>query len=278
MYSKYKREMSNSSNPIVLITGGSSGIGLAMAHEFAIRKFNLLLVSNQTDVLTQCKVDIESKYGIDCHVFSIDMTKKEAAMQIFEFCKDRQLEVDILVNNAGILVFSEVVETPLQKLESILQLHIQTPTALCKLFGEQMKAKHIGHILNVSSISAVMPYPGISLYGPSKTYMRYFSKAFRSEMKRYNVNVTCLIPGATETALYDPNRVNLKLAKQLGVMQTAEVVAQKAIRAMFNKKGESVPGWLNKLTVVALPLIPSGVIEMIHKHSNILQKGNKALG
>lgn len=278
MYSKYNREMSNTSRPVVLITGGSSGIGLAMAHEFAARKFDLLLVSNQTETLEQCEVELESKYGISCSIFSIDMTENYAAKQIFNYCINQQLDVEILVNNAGMLVFSEVVETPLQKLEAILQLHIQTPTALCKLFGEVMKVKRKGHILNVSSISAVMPYPGISLYGPSKTYMRYFSRALRCEMKMYNVNVTCLIPGATETALYDPNRVNLKLAKQLGVMQTADVVVQKALKAMFNKRAECIPGWLNKLTVVALPLIPSVVIEMINKHSTILEKGNKALG
>lgn len=108
--------------------------------------------------------------------------------------------------------------------------------------------------------------------------MRYFSRALRSEMKLYNVNVTCLIPGATETGLYDPNRVNLTLAKQLGVMHTADVVAKKAIDAMFKNKAECIPGWLNKLTVASLPWIPSFVIEMINRHSTILQKGNKALG
>lgn len=270
--------MKDNSNPFVLITGGSSGIGLALAHAFAARKYNLLLVSNQTDVLDECKSTFESIYGVKCNIFNVDMIAKDSALRIFEFAQTHAPDIEILVNNAGMLVFSEVVETPLVKLEAILQLHIQTPSALCKLFGEKMKANRKGHILNVSSISAVMPYPGISLYGPSKTYMRYFSRAFRSEMKLYNVNITCLIPGATETGLYDPNRVNLTLAKQLGVMQTADVVAKKAVDALFKNKAECIPGWLNKLTVISLPWIPSFVIEMINRHSTILQKGNKALG
>ena len=270
--------MKENSNPFVLITGGSSGIGLALAHAFAARNYNLLLVSNQANVLEECKSALESKYGIACNTFYIDMTVKESALCIFEFVQTHGLKIEVLVNNAGMLVFSEVVETPLVKLESILQLHIQTPTALCKLFGEKMKANRMGHILNVSSISAVMPYPGISLYGPSKTYMRYFSRALRSEMKLYNVNVTCLIPGATETGLYDPNRVNLTLAKQLGVMQTADVVANNAVDALLKNKAECIPGWLNKLTVISLPWIPTFVIEMINRHSSILQKGNKSLG
>jgi short-subunit dehydrogenase len=270
--------MKENSNSFVLITGGSSGIGLALAHEYAARNYNLLLVSNQVEALDECKSTLESKYGIACNTFNVDMIAKDSALRIFEFAQTHAPDIEILVNNAGMLVFSEVVETPLVKLEAILQLHIQTPSALCKLFGEKMKANRKGHILNVSSISAVMPYPGISLYGPSKTYMRYFSRALRSEMKLYNVNVTCLIPGATETGLYDPNRVNLTLAKQLGVMQTADVVAKKGIDAMFKNKAECIPGWLNKLTVASLPWIPSFVIEMINRHSTILQKGNKALG
>jgi short-subunit dehydrogenase len=71
----------------------------------------------------------------------------------------------------------------------------------------------------------------------------------------------------------------LKLSSiQFGVMQTADVVAKKAVDALFKNDAECIPGWLNKLTVISLPWIPSFVIEMINRHSNILQKGNKALG
>src|SRR5690606_14805701 len=149
---------------------------------------------------------------------------------------------------------------------------------LCRLFGEEMRKARHGFILNVSSISAVMPYPGISLYGPSKTYMRYFTRALRSEMKQYNIHVTCLIPGATATALYDPNRVNLSLAKRLGVMQSAEKVAKTGLKSLFKNQAESIPGILNKITVGVLPFIPAGVARLIHQKTKILNVGNQALG
>ena len=262
---------------IALVTGGSSGIGFAIAQKLAQQKINCLLVSNQQTELQQCKQIIQQEYGAQCYTLCKDLTFPTSAQEIFNYCVENNFEITMLINNAGMLVFAEVVSAAIEKVNAILQLHIYTPTMLCRLFGEQMKNKQDGFILNISSISAVMPYPGISLYGPTKTYMRYFTRALRNEMKIYNVKVTCLIPGATATALYDPNKINIALAIKLGIMQTAGNVAQKAIKALFKNKAECIPGILNKLTVWLLPLIPSWIIFQIHKRTNYLQKGNQAL-
>jgi uncharacterized protein len=261
-------------NRIALITGGSSGIGRAIAHELAGRGFSILLVSNRQTDLEQCKTEIELRYSVTCHTFCIDLIQENSARIVYDYTQQQKLEVGLLVNNAGILVFSEMVETPLEQINAILQLHVRVPAMLCKLFGSRMKQWRGGHILNVASISSVMPYPGISIYGPSKTYLRYFTRALRSEMKIYGVNITCLIPGATETALYDPNRVNLKLAMKFGVMHSPAFVAQKAIHALFRNKAECIPGWLNKITVRLIPFIPMQLIFLIHRNTNLLHKTN----
>ena len=265
-------------NKYALITGGSSGIGLATAHELAAKRYSLVLVSNQQELLRSTATEIISKYKVDCITLFVDLTDINAAKQIFDYCNKQQLCIEILVNNAGILVFSEVVATAAEKLNAILQLHINTPVMLCRLFGEQMKTRNSGYILNVSSISSVMPYPGISLYGPTKAFMRYFTRAPRHEMKIYNVRVTCLIPGTTATALYDPNRVNLKLATRVGIMKTAPFVEHKATSALLKNRAECIPGFINKLTVWFLPFVPSWVIYQLHRNTDILKKGNSALG
>jgi uncharacterized protein len=263
---------------IALITGGSSGIGLAMAHELAKLGNNLLLVSNQQKELEQSKSDIEGKYQVKCFTHYCDLAKSGAAYDIFDYCNQNIFEVEILINNAGMLLFSEVVSAPSEKIDIKLNLHMVTPTLLCRLFGEQMKQRRHGYILNVSSISAVMPYPGISLYGPTKTYIRYFTRAFRTEMNVHNVKVTCLLPGATATGLYDPNRVNLNLALRLGVMHQPEFVARKAIQALLENKAESIPGIMNKFVVVLFPYIPNFLISLIYRKTNLVAKGNSALG
>ncbi len=263
---------------VALITGGSSGIGLAIAHELAMRGFSLLLVSNQPALLAQSKIEIETRHAVKCYILFADLSLENAAQEVFDYTKLQGFEVDILINNAGILIFSETAETSTEKINSVLQLHVRIPTLLCRLFGKEMISKKSGYILNVSSISSVMPYPGISVYGPSKAYIRHFTRALRSELKIYGVNVTCLLPGATATALYDPNKINLKLATRLGIMHPPGFAARKAVRALFEKKPESIPGIINKLAVWIFPWIPAWLIYIIHKNTALVKKGNASLG
>jgi len=258
---------------IALITGGSSGIGLAIAHELAIRGYSPLLVSNQREELAVCRAELEELYKLKCYTLYLDLSDESAAARIFDYTKEQGMVVEVVVNNAGFMIFSEVTEAPIEKLQSILQVHMVTPTKICKLFGKEMKERRSGYILNTSSISSVMPYPGISLYGPSKTYMRYFTRALRSEMQEYGVQVTCLIPGATATPLHDAEKVNRRLYKRLHVMHSAEYVAARAVRALFRNKAECVPGFLNKLIMLVVPLVPTWLIELINHRTSWLKKG-----
>lgn len=133
-----------------------------------------------------------------------------------------------------------------------------------------MKERRHGYILNVSSISAVMPYPTISYYGPSKTFLRSFTRALRTELKPFNVHVTCLLPGATATSLYNNFDVNVALALRTGVMKRPESVAHSGVNALFKKRSECIPGTMNKLVVWLFPFVPSFLIHWI----NLLRKPN----
>lgn len=261
-----------------LVTGGSSGIGLAIARELAAKGYNILLVSNQAQALADCSALIRQEHGVDCIHQEADLSDPDSAKQIYAYCLDKNLVIDVLVNNAGMLIFSEVADVPETKLRTILNLHMHTPVLFCRLFGEAMRQRGTGFILNVASISAVMPYPGISLYGPTKTFMRQFTRAFRFEMQAHGVQVCAVLPGATETALYDPNKVNLKLAKRLGIMHSADFVAREAVEALFQGKAERIPGWLNRITVFILPAVPHFLIRFIYRHTGWLAKGKEILG
>jgi len=257
---------------VALITGGSSGIGLAIAHELARRGYSLLLVSNQQNELAVCQAEFEKQYELKCYTFYLDLARESAGSELFNFCQEQLMYVAVVVNNAGFMNFSEVAETPFEKVQAMLHVHMVTPTEICRLFGKEMKDRKSGFILNTSSISSVMPYPGISLYGPSKTYMRYFTRALRSEMKEYGVKVSCLIPGATATPLHDAEKVNMRLHKRLHIMHSAEYVASRAVRALFKNKAECVPGLLNKIIMLVVPLVPTWLIELINHRTNWLKK------
>lgn len=264
-------------NHFALVTGASSGIGLSIAIELAKRGVNLVIISNEIEKLKTISNEIKESYKVNCHFLNIDLTDKEAAKKVYAFCQLQSIRVSILVNNAGILLFSELYRADIKKLDSILYLHINTLTMMTRLFAQDMVQDKQGYILNVSSISAVMPYPGISVYGPTKSYVRMFSKAIRTELSIYNVKVSCLLPGATETGLYDPNRINITLAKKLGVMQTADYVANKAVVGLLGNKSEIIPGIMNKLIVYLLPLFPNILVKFLFKNTDLISKGNNAL-
>jgi short-subunit dehydrogenase len=92
------------------------------------------------------------------------------------------------------------------------------------------------------------------------------------------VKVCCLLPGATATGLYDPNRVNLVLALRLGVMHKPEFVAMKSVKALYSNSSECTPGILNKIVLMVFPIIPDFVISVVYGKSGLFKSGDKMLG
>jgi hypothetical protein len=262
----------NDARKYALVTGASSGIGWHISEELARRGYYIVAVSNQNDQLRNLKETLEKTYSISVVTVDKDLTQEDSAMQLLRFCQDNDLDIEVLVNDAGMFFFSEVTKADYETVKSILTLHILTPTLLCRLFGEQMAKKHRGYILNLSSITAMMPYPGISLYAPTKAYMRHFTRAFRSEMMLDNVRVTCLMPGATDTSLYSTGNINVSFLKKLGLMKNPQTVARAGIQALFRGKAVCIPGFFNKIIVIILPLIPRFIIEMITRRTSVVRK------
>jgi uncharacterized protein len=248
-----------------LVTGASSGIGWHLSRELAQRGYSIIAASNQPEQLAALKYELEKVFPIAVFTITINLAQTDAAQKLFDICESNNLEVDVLVNNAGILIIGEAMKVEHSRAAEILQLHMVTPALLCNLFGKKMTERKRGFILNVSSISAVMPYPTISLYGPTKTFVRSFTRAIRTEMKSDNIHVTCLLPGATATALYDSHNVNIPLAMKLGVMKKPESVARSGVNALFANRPEMIPGIINKILVAILPVIPNSLIAVIYK-------------
>lgn len=248
-----------------LVTGASSGIGWYISKELAQKGYSLVAVSNQDALLKKLKVELEEDYKVMVQTLECDLSCHDAANLVFDFCQKENIQIEVLVNNAGILIYGEVVDIEMEQTEKILNLHMNTPALLCRLFGKIMVDNKCGYILNVSSISAVMAYPMISLYGPTKTFLRYFSKALHIELKRNHVNVTCLLPGATSTPLYDIDEDKHSLALNLGVMKQPAEVAKAGVKALFKNKKESAPGILNKLTLLLLPFLPTFILQYFFK-------------
>lgn len=133
-----------------------------------------------------------------------------------------------------------------------------------------MKLRRSGHILIISSLAAYMPYPGLVFYSATKRFLLGFARALRTEMIDYNVNVSCVLPGAVSTQLYTLSESRRKLALRSGIMMPAGKLARKAVNAMLNRRARLVPGTINRISLVLLPLIPHRIIRWLLRHARLL--------
>jgi uncharacterized protein len=243
-----------------LITGASSGMGYEYARQLASMGVHLIAVSNEDEKLHQICTELSEQYAVKTLPVYMDLACTEAASELFEYCKSQQLEVDILINNAGIFFYDEIVEVAPERGKIITLLHMVTPSLLCAYFGKEMKQRKKGYILNMSSISAYMPYPGISYYASTKRYLKTFSRALRSELIDHKVSVSCVCPGAVATNLFDKNKVDYDKALKWGIMMRSEKVVRIALRGLFRKKSVITPGFINHIFVALVRITPQWLI------------------
>jgi short-subunit dehydrogenase len=250
-----------------LITGASSGIGLAFSRELASRGFNILLISNQAIELNNAGKELREKYKICIETLVVDLAHAEAAQEVFEHCKKNYFEIEILINNAGIFFYKDISKTDKSLINKILYLHIFTPTLLSKLFATDWKnAQKSGFILNMVSIAAYMKFPGITLYEATKAYLRTFSHSICEEFDRKQISVTTICPGAVATDLYNLSSKYQKLGVRIGIIITPEKLAKNAVNQMFKRKKQYIPaGFINRITIGFTAKMPHFFIQKIKK-------------
>lgn len=254
-----------------LVTGASSGIGFAYAEELARRSFPLVIVSNEEQAIREKGEYLAGEYGVDVIALYRDLAVPGAARELYDTCQERGVEVDVLINNAGMFFYYEILQAKAGVVEKMLYLHVTTPTQLCYYFGQEMKRRRHGYILNMSSLSCWLPYPGITLYASTKRYLKSLSRGLRSELRDYGVSVTVLCPGAIATNLYNLSDNLKSLAIHLGIMMRPEKLARKGINALFRRRYLLVPGLLNKVFTPIAMIIPHGLVRWIMRKTGSLR-------
>jgi short-subunit dehydrogenase len=237
-----------------LITGGSSGLGEAMAKNLAAKGHRLVLVSENSTALARVKKDCHEAGAASVDALTFDLFKPDAADQLYSTCVTKDIAVDILINCAGIFLNIEKEMRDMQCIENIINLHIVSLTKLCFLFGRGMIARRNGYIMNISSIAAGITDPASLTYGPTKRYIRSFSEAIHCDWREHNVRVTCLTPGGIKTNLFASNDVFIPPIIRRTLI-TADVCAAKGLSAMFRGKARVTPGLFGKLQLLFLLII-----------------------
>ena len=248
-----------------LITGAASGIGRAFAKECAKKQIPLLLVDINEQALSQTANDIKQNYNIEIHTLTLDLSKPDAPQKCFDFCDQNDLQIDLLANIAGIFMFDPLLDADPARTNLMIDLHAKTVTNMSCLFGQRMRQRRYGFIMNMASMSAWMPMPGIATYNATKSYIRSMSRSLRFELKPWNVSVTTVCPGGCDTPLLPlPDNIRT-LAVNLGCLMSPQKLACKALNATLKRKKQTIPGIINHLIRAFIVIIPDWLISFIQK-------------
>jgi short-subunit dehydrogenase len=244
-----------------LITGGSMGIGRAIAYECAGRNMNLLLVSLPEPELEMTADNIRKKFGVVVHTFAIDLTERDAPEKVYSWCKENQWQVNILVNNAGRAGTAIFEDSSFEYNDIRIQLNIRALVCLTYFFLKDLKTLDRSYILNIGSFSAFYSIPYKSVYCASKAFVLRFSRSLNAELKNTPVSVTVVCPNGVKTNPDTYKRISTHGLLTRSVILSAEEVARIAVNGMFKNKVLVIPGFSNKLLFIISKVIPPGVTE-----------------
>jgi hypothetical protein len=266
-----------STTEYVLITGGSTGIGLELAKIFAENGHNLILVARDNGELQAAKSQLNVN-DIDVVTISKDLFEPDAAFELYDEIKQKGLDVAILVNDAGQGQYGLFAETDIQRDLEIVQLNILSLLTLTKLFLKDMLDRGEGKILNLSSIASKAPGPWNSVYHGTKAFVQSFTEAIRSELKDSGVSVTALLPGATDTDFFNKAGMqDSKIMQDKDKLADPAKVAKDGYDALMAGDNKVISGMKNKMTVGMSNIMPDSKVAGMMKKEQEPVKGKNTL-
>jgi short-subunit dehydrogenase len=244
--------------PVTLITGASAGIGAALAHEFSSNGHELVLVARRAEQLNKLAEVIETRGLSRPHIITADLSQKDAPGALADELQARSLEPNYVVNNAGFGLLGAAAETDRAGQLNMIDLNARALTDLSLRFIDSLK-RHRGGILNVASVAAFMPGPGLAVYYATKAYVLSFSEALHHELKPSGVRVTALCPGPVETEFQ--TRAGIPQGYFPSILdRSVERVAREGYRGLMAGKRVVIPGFPNRIAAFLPRLAPRGMV------------------
>jgi short-subunit dehydrogenase len=231
---------------MALVTGASSGIGVALANELASRGHALTLVARRADRLREMAAEITDTHGVRVEWVAVDLTDAAERDRLPDEVAARGQVVDLLINDAGMGTSGRFYELPVAKEIQMIRLNVEAMVALCGAFLPGMVERGSGGILNVASVSGFMPVPQQATYSASKAFVLTFTEALTIDLHGTGVTATALCPGPVKTEF---EGIIEGLPKRLFI--EPERVAREAIDALEHGRRSVVPGAMNKVNAVS---------------------------
>ncbi|MFI5187632.1 MAG: SDR family NAD(P)-dependent oxidoreductase [Chitinophagales bacterium] len=240
-----------------LITGAGDGFGKALAIECARRNMNLALVALPGPELRNLARFIRKNFSVEVRTFEKDLTKESDCYDLHLQILDMRLQVNTLINNAGIGNTQTFINTSPEFFKQQIRLNVLATTLLTSLFIPELKKYSPSRILNIGSLCSFFYLPKKQVYGATKSFIYFFSKSLRRELKQENISVSVACPGGMNTNF----RVSLlnrtgNFFSRLSILNPEEA-ARIVIEKMLKGKEVIIPGTINRVTTLLDKLLPA---------------------
>jgi short-subunit dehydrogenase len=188
---------------LIVITGGTKGIGQATAIKFAQNGYDIALCSRNGEEAIGFAAEIANEFNVKTFGMGADLSIKSDILAFGNAVLQKWEHVDILLNNAGVFLAGPIFEEPDGHLEKMMETNLYSAYHLTRLLIDSLKSSGNGQIFNMCSIASFMAYPNGGSYSITKFALLGFSKVLRAELMGQNVKVTAVMPGATWSASWD---------------------------------------------------------------------------
>jgi NADP-dependent 3-hydroxy acid dehydrogenase YdfG len=254
-------------NKVVVITGGTSGIGKALAIAYLKAGAQVAVCGRKPDVLQALEKEIASD---NLHTYTADVSKEEDCKQFIAQVIARLGKIDILFNNAGISMRALFRDADLAVLKQLMDINFWG-TVYCTKYALPSLLANKGTVVGVSSIAGYRGLPGRTGYSASKFAMQGFLEALRTENLHTGINVMWVSPGFTasnirNTALNEQGRAQAETPLDEGKLMSAETVADEILKAVTKRKRTLVLTGQGKLTVFLSKLFPGLLDGLVYNH------------
>lgn len=239
-----------------LVTGGSAGIGVAIARELAMRGVHLVLTARREDRLEALAAEL-SATGIQVRTIVADLNDPAAPQSIFDTIAEWGLSIEILIDNAGLGLFGAFHANPVEQELSQVRVNCEAVVRLARLFVPPMVERRRGWVLITASTASFQPLPYLSTYAATKAFDRFFALGLAEEVARYGIHVTALCPGPTESEFFEIARAGLLRSR--GV-QSAEAVARAGVVALERGRRVVIPHTPGRITAGLVKFLPVSLI------------------
>jgi uncharacterized protein len=246
--------------PFTVVTGGSEGIGLALARRFAGAGHDLLLVARRPEPLRAAANRIRAETGAEVATAAIDVTATDAIAALEAALQAHGGYADVLVNSAGIGLAGRFAEHSPDGLLRLIDVNVRALTALTRHFLTGMRVRGRGGILNLASLGGYVPGPNQAAYYASKAYVLSLSEAVAAETAGEGVRVCALAPGPVDTQFHLRMGAQNALYRALVPPASAESVARAGYLGFVLGWRVTVPGLINPVLALAVRVMPHRLV------------------